>query len=127
MKTSFMIGLLVLALAENAHTLASPDGTSRLTLHHTAEAGLTYALAADGAWLVGAATNEDPRTLEVPLDFLGEGTFEALVMQDGPGSDYRTHVESTTAERRMVASTDRVRLKLAPGGGGCILLRQSVP
>jgi len=83
--------------------------------------------AADGAWLVGAATNEDPRTLEVPLDFLGEGTFEALVIQDGPGSDYRTHVESTTAERRMVTSADRVRLKLAPGGGGCILLRQSVP
>jgi alpha-glucosidase len=83
--------------------------------------------AADGAWLVGAATNEDPRTLDVPLDFLGEGTFEALVIQDGPGSDYRTHVESTTAERRKVTAADRVRLKLAPGGGGCILLRRSVP
>jgi alpha-glucosidase len=83
--------------------------------------------AADGAWLVGAATNEDPRTLEVPLDFLGEGAFEALVIQDGPGSDYRTHVESTTAEHRKVTAADRVRLKLAPGGGGCILLRKSVP
>ena len=27
--------------------------------------------AADGAWLVGAATNEDPRELDIPLAFLG--------------------------------------------------------
>jgi hypothetical protein len=34
--------------------------------------------------------------------------------------------ESTTAERRKVPPADRVPLKLAPGGGGCILLRKSV-
>ncbi len=79
--------------------------------------------AADGNWLVGAATNEDPRVLEVPLDFLGTGPFEALIIHDGPGADYRTQVESYRAERRKVAATDRITLKLAPGGGACILLR----
>lgn len=79
--------------------------------------------AADGTWLVGAATNEDPRDLDVPLDFLGPGTFDALVIQDGPKSDYRTHVESYRAETRKITAADRITLKLAPGGGACILLR----
>jgi len=75
MKTSTMIRLLVPALAaacscwalpENAHTLASPDGTLQLSLHHRAEAGLTYALAADGRELiqpspVGHAVDGKPR------------------------------------------------------------------
>ena len=39
--------------------------------------------AADGAWLVGAATNEAPRELDVPLSFLPAGKHEALIIQDG--------------------------------------------
>jgi alpha-glucosidase len=77
---------------------------------------------ADGAWLVGAATNEDPRELGIPLDFLGDGTYDALVMQDGDDSDYRTHKESYKAETRTVTRADVVRVKLAPGGGACVLL-----
>ena len=83
--------------------------------------------AADGAWLVGAATNEEARTINVPLDFLGAGEFDALILQDGPGSDFRTHVESLTTTRRTALSTDRIPLALAPGGGACILLRKRNP
>lgn len=79
--------------------------------------------AADGAWLVGAATNEDPRELDVPLGFLGAGRYEALVLEDGADSDYRTHKESYTAAKRTVTSADTVRVKLAPGGGACVLLK----
>jgi alpha-glucosidase len=79
--------------------------------------------AADGAWLVGAATNESPRELEVPLSFLPPGKHEALVIQDGPQSDYRTHAEDYRAETRNVSKTDTLRLKLAPGGGACVLVK----
>ncbi len=79
--------------------------------------------AADGAWLVGAATNEDPRELDVPLTFLGEGRFQALVIQDGDDSDYRTHRESYTSETKTVTRADTLRVRLAPGGGACVLLR----
>lgn len=79
--------------------------------------------AADGVWLVGAATNEEARELQVRLDFLGAGNWEALIIEDGDDSDYRTHVESYKVQRRKVTSSDRVRLKLAPGGGGCMLLK----
>jgi alpha-glucosidase len=79
--------------------------------------------AADGAWLVGAATNESPRELDVPLSFLPAGKHEALVIQDGPLSDYRTHAEDYRAETRMVTRSDTLRLKLAPGGGACVLVK----
>ncbi|MEO5913774.1 MAG: glycoside hydrolase family 97 catalytic domain-containing protein [Luteolibacter sp.] len=79
--------------------------------------------AADGAWLVGAATNESPRELEIPLSFLPAGKHEALVIQDGLTSDYRTHAEDYQADTREVTKTDTLRLKLAPGGGACVLVK----
>jgi alpha-glucosidase len=79
--------------------------------------------AADGAWLVGAATNESLRELDVPLSFLPSGKHEALVIQDGPQSDYRTHAEDYQAETRGVSKADTLRLKLAPGGGACVLIK----
>jgi alpha-glucosidase len=82
---------------------------------------------AEGIWLVGAATNEDPRTLEVSLKFLGTGTWQAVVMQDGLGSDYRTQKESYRVDRRNVAATDSLSLSLAPGGGACLMLTPCHP
>ena len=70
--------------------------------------------AADGAWLVGAATNESPRELEVPLSFLPEGKHEALIIQDGPKSDNRTLAEDYQAETRLVSSTDTLHLNWPP-------------
>ena len=83
--------------------------------------------ASDGTWLIGAATNEEPRELEIPLAFLGSGSFEALVIEDGEGSDYRTHVESYRSTRRIVSAVDSLRVKLAPGGGACVILKKASP
>lgn len=79
--------------------------------------------AADGAWLVGAASNEDSRELDIPLSFLGSGKYQALIIQDGEDSDYRTHKESYKADKRVVTRKDSIHVKLAPGGGACLLLR----
>lgn len=78
--------------------------------------------AADGSWLVGAATNEDPRELDIPLSFLEKGKYEALIIQDGDDSDYRTHKEIYKTSKQTVARTDKIRVKLAPGGGACVLI-----
>ncbi len=78
--------------------------------------------AADGTWLVGAATNESSREIEVPLSFLPDGTYDALILQDGPKSDFRTHAEDYQAEKRVVTAADILHLKLAPGGGACVLI-----
>jgi alpha-glucosidase len=79
--------------------------------------------AADGTWLVGAATNEAAREIEVPLSFLPAGSYEALIIEDGPLSDYRTHAEDYRSQTRPVSNRETLRLSLAPGGGACVLLK----
>lgn len=79
--------------------------------------------AKDGNWLIGAATSEDPRELDIPLAFLGPGEFDAMIVQDGDDSDYRTHCESCKASKRTVKRTDTIRVKLAPGGGAVALIK----
>lgn len=76
--------------------------------------------AADGTYLIGAATNEEARSLDVPLSFLPKGTFQAEIVQDGPGAHYLTHRETTHVESRTVSRRDVLTVHLAPGGGACI-------
>jgi alpha-glucosidase len=76
--------------------------------------------------LVGAAANEAGRELSVPLSFLGEGLFQATIIQDGPGAHYLTNRETCVVERRAVGRLDSLQLKLAPGGGACVMLRPGV-
>ena len=60
--------------------------------------------AADGKWLIGAATNEKSRELDVPLDFLDKTEYKAVIIQDGDDSDYRTHKESYKVSEQKVNS-----------------------
>jgi len=80
--------------------------------------------AADGRWLVGAASNEEARELDLPLAFLGRGKYAALILQDGDDADYRTHKESYKVSRRVVGPGDTIHVRLAPGGGACVLLEK---
>lgn len=79
---------------------------------------------AKGAWLVGAATNEQARELDVKLDFLPKGRFQATILQDGENGDFRTNRETHRSETRLTTSADTIHLKLAPGGGACVLLEK---
>ena len=78
--------------------------------------------AADGTWLVGAATNEDSRELDIPLSFLDGRQYNALILEDGDDSDFRTHRESYKVSKKTVAHGDTIHVKLAPGGGACVML-----
>ena len=78
---------------------------------------------AEGNWLIGAATNEDGRILDIPLYFLPAGKYAAQIIQDGDDSDYRTHAESYKVDQKLVDRSDKIQVKLAPGGGACILLK----
>ncbi len=74
----------------------------------------------DGVFLVGAATNEEARTLTIPLDFLGKGTYRVEVTEDGDGAHYMTNRETVKVSEREVTGKDVIEVKLAPGGGACI-------
>lgn len=66
-------------------------------------------------WFVGAMTNEEPRTLSVPLDFLGRGTYTLDAFADGAdASSEPTHL-SVAASNARAGQT--LSLRLAPSGG----------
>ncbi|HEX8445578.1 MAG TPA: glycoside hydrolase family 97 protein [Sphingomonas sp.] len=67
-------------------------------------------------WYVGAMTNEAPRTVDVPLAFLGKGRFTATAWQDGA-----TPTDVVTTSRSVMAG-DSMRLTLSGSGGGAIRL-----
>ncbi|MBO7587829.1 MAG: glycoside hydrolase family 97 catalytic domain-containing protein [Bacteroidaceae bacterium] len=79
----------------------------------------------DGDWLIGAATNEDARTISVPLSFLGKGKYIATVTTDAGDTHYRTNRETLSAnEPRNVNRKSVLELNLAPGGGACVLIKR---
>ena len=80
---------------------------------------------AQGTWLIGAATDEHARELDVKLDFLPTGTYQTTIVQDGKNGHYRTNRETFRIETRQSTATDVLQLKLAPGGGACVILEKS--
>jgi len=75
-------------------------------------------------WFIGAITDEEARTLDVPLSFLTPGQrYVAEIYADGPGANWYENPLPVTITRRPVASTTRLRMVLAPGGGQAIRIR----
>ena len=66
-------------------------------------------------WYIAAMTNWTPRTLTLDLSFLGNGKHTAHIFRDGPNA----HREATdyVSEIRSISSTDKLSIRLAPGGG----------
>ncbi|WP_233566964.1 glycoside hydrolase family 97 C-terminal domain-containing protein [Parabacteroides sp. AM58-2XD] len=75
----------------------------------------------DDAYLVGAATNELGRIIELALDFLGEGSYEAKIMEDGDNGHYLTNRETLKVTEKQVDKHDVLKLTLVPGGGACLI------
>jgi len=72
-------------------------------------------------WFVGAITDEQARTLDVPLSFLSPGRRSvAAVYADGPGANWMDNPLPIAISHRPVTSATRLRVVLAPGGGQAI-------
>jgi alpha-glucosidase len=75
-------------------------------------------------WFLGAITDEQPRTFDVPLTFLTPGRrYVAEIYADGPGANWRDNPLPVTITSRPVTSLTRLHLVLAPGGGQAIRIR----
>ncbi len=75
-------------------------------------------------WFVGAITDEEARTLEVPLSFLPAGSqYVAEIYADGPGADWLTNPLPVTISERQVDASTKLTVTLAPGGGQAIRIR----
>jgi alpha-glucosidase len=75
-------------------------------------------------WYVGAITDEEARTLEVPLSFLPAGSrYVAEIYADGAGAHWLDNPLSIEISQRDVDAGSRLVLALAPGGGQAVRLR----
>ena len=76
-------------------------------------------------WFIGAITDENARTFDVPLDFLSPGKrYIAEVYADGPGAHWLTNPLPVEITSRAVSADDRLHLTLAPGGGAAVRIRE---
>jgi alpha-glucosidase len=76
-------------------------------------------------WYIGSVTDSQARDLDLPLDFLADGYYMAIIYEDGPDADYRNNPYPMTIRRMEVNKASVLHLHLAPGGGAAIqLLRQ---
>lgn len=66
-------------------------------------------------WYLGSITDWTPRTLDVPLDFLGSGTWTAEIWADGADSD--TNAESVAMKTVTVTAGQSLTIDMGPGGG----------
>ncbi|MEO8201081.1 MAG: glycoside hydrolase family 97 protein [Gemmatimonadota bacterium] len=75
-------------------------------------------------WFVGAITDEERRTFDVPLSFLTPGRrYVAEIYADGPNANWLDNPLPVAITRRSVTSATRLHLVLAPGGGQAIRIR----
>ena len=71
-----------------------------------------------GRWFMGGVTDENARTLSVPLSFLENGkTYEATIYADASDAHYRNNPQAYTITGKTVTSSDSLELFMAPGGG----------
>lgn len=77
-----------------------------------------------GNWFIGAITNQDQRSEEVPLNFLDKGQkYEATIYADGADADWKNNPESYKINSYLVTSDTKLKLRLAPGGGAAISIK----
>jgi alpha-glucosidase len=69
-------------------------------------------------WYLGSMTNWTPRTLSVPLNFLGHGAYRAEIYADGANA--AKDPKDVAIRTQLVQSGQVLTLKLAPGGGCAI-------
>jgi len=75
-------------------------------------------------WYLGAITDEEGRTFDIPLSFLTGGRkYDAEIYADGPKANWLTNPLPVTISKRPVDATTRLHIVLAPGGGQAIRIR----
>jgi alpha-glucosidase len=69
-------------------------------------------------------TNEEARSVPVPLNFLGEGAWIAMIFADGtPMPEPRK--TRVVISSRTVRSTDTLNISLAPSGGQAVMFSRA--
>ena len=68
-------------------------------------------------WYLGSMTNEKGREFTVNLDFLGEGSYEAQIYADAPGTTWQSEPEKVSISSVKVTKDSVMPIILGEGGG----------
>ena len=71
-------------------------------------------------WYIGGQTNWDERSLTLTFDFLGEGNYEAQILQDGINANH--DAEDYVIKSQTINKQSQMNIHLASGGGFVIKL-----
>jgi hypothetical protein len=75
-------------------------------------------------WYVGAVTDENARTANVPLDYLApKRRYVATIYADADNADWQANPMAYKVESFLVNSETPLRIALAKGGGAAISLK----
>ena len=58
------------------------------------------------------------------ISFLDNSLYEAVILQDGADASYKVNKEHYTTNFKTVKKNDSLYIRLAPGGGSCVLLKK---
>ena len=76
-------------------------------------------------WFVGGITDENAREMDISFDFLSPDTnYEAIIYEDAEDSDWNKNPTSINIRKIEITNQSNLKLKLAPGGGFSISLKQ---
>ena len=73
-------------------------------------------------WYLGAMTDWTARTLDIDFSFLGDGTYEIEIMQDGINAEVSCNDYKRVVQR--VTKADKLSIKMAKGGGWAAVCRK---
>ena len=75
----------------------------------------------NGQWFCGGVTDDQKRTLEVPMNFLDPGkTYEATIYADADDADYKENPQAYKIWKQTVTADDVLSMTMARGGGFAI-------
>jgi hypothetical protein len=87
---------------------------------------ITIARKAKGTnnWFIGAITDENSRTADIPLDFLDKGKkYNATIYKDAANADWKNNPEAYKIESMVVDASTVLNIQLAAGGGAAISIK----
>ena len=76
-------------------------------------------------WYIGGVTDENSRRVNISLDFLDSGAYEAKIYADSEDAHYRDNPFGHEIQKKHVGRNDTLKIYLAPGGGFAIHLKKT--
>jgi hypothetical protein len=74
-------------------------------------------------WFIGAITDEQARTFDLPLNFLNDGNYEVTLYRDATDAHWESNPMAYEITSFSVTKNQTLNINLAPGGGTSVVLK----